>query len=369
MSKKVVLLTANTGGGIVQFAVQLYHVLTQEGFSVKLCAPAAARNTSVGEVPPEDIIFYDKVKSVFDNAPYKPVADRICREEPDYVLHCDDSIVCLKIGLCIKEKKVKQLLTVHDAGGYHPSNQVDLRTRLVQAYNRWNNWCFSKKAHSFVLLSPESAKTFRKRFPHRADRVVQMPLGAHIPQEEEVRPQEMACLKQGGYLLFFGRIDKYKGVGTLLKAYRQIADTALPLVIAGNGKLSPEEQELLQTTNNALLINRYIGDGEMKWLFANSTAVVLPYIEATQSGVIPIAYAYGKPVIVSKLPGLTQFVEDQETGVVCANEDAWIRAIQSVTDGCFAEKRKAAILRYYKENLDWNQNIKRIFSEDEIGNQ
>lgn len=365
MNKKVVLLTANTGGGIVQFTVQLYHVLVDAGFAVKVCAPKATQNTSISEVLTEDVIFYDKTKSVFDSRPYQLVADKICQEKPEYVLYCDDSIVCLKIGLCIKDKQVKQLLTVHDAGGYHPSNRVDLRTKLVQTYNRWCNHRFSKRVCKFVLLSPESAKCFCQRFPNRAERVVQMTLGAHIPEEKEIIPQEAGSLEQNGYLLFFGRIDKYKGIGNLLRVYRQVAKTALPLVIAGSGKLSPEELRLQQEADNVVLINRYIGDGEMKWLVANSAAVVLPYIEATQSGVIPIAYAYGKPVLVSDLPGLTQFVEDRKTGIICADDATWVQAIQNITEGCFVEK-KAEIMSYYKENMDWKENIKRVFPLSEM---
>src|SRR5690606_19052123 len=45
-----------------------------------------------------------------------------------------------------------------------------------------------------------------------------------------------------------------------------------------------------------------------------ASIVVLPYIEATQSGVIPIAYAYGKPVIASRVGGLPNIVVDNETG-------------------------------------------------------
>lgn len=361
MSKRIVLVTANTGGGIIQFTVQLYHVLKETGFCAKVCAPIAAENTNISEVLPEDMIAYEKVKKILDKRPYRIVADRICAEKPDYILYCDDSVICLEIGLQIKEKGIKQLLTVHDAGSYHPTNQMNLRTRLVQQYNRWINRRFSGKADQYVLLSPESAKSFSRRFPERADRVLQMNLGAHIPEAPETEPAEIASLERKAYLLFFGRIDKYKGIGQLLRAYRQVEDKVMPLVIAGSGKLSEEEQAELAKTKNVLLMNRYIGDGEMKWLFAHAAAVVLPYIEATQSGMIPIAYTYGKPVIVSNLPGLTQFVDDKNTGIICADKAAWAQALQLVSDGEFNGKAEA-ILQYYKENMDWSKGIEMLFS-------
>lgn len=358
--KKIVLMTANTGGGIIQFTVQLYHTFLELGFSAKVCAPDSAKDTAVKEVPEGDRLLYRKIKSVVDKTPYRTLAKRIEAEHPDYILYCDDSVICSEVGVKIKNRGIRQLLTMHDAGGYHPTNHMSLRTRLLRKYVKYINRSFYKRVHKFVLLSSESLSVFQRNFPRYADHTLCMNLGAHIPAEVEICPPELAG-RQGEYLLFFGRIDKYKGIEHLLRAYRPVEDQCLPLVIAGSGALSETEKKEAAQCENVLLLNRYIGDGEMKYLFSHSRAVVLPYIEATQSGVIPIAYSYGKPVVVSDLPGLVQFVEKDETGMICKTDGEWTGALLAMSEGVFGD-RSDKILAYYTEHMDWNTNVERMFS-------
>lgn len=362
MGQRIVLMTANVQGGIIQFTFQLYHTLKAMGHSVKVCLPRQMHDSDIDEIAPEDRLQYDKEKSVVSMKPYKAIAKQIMGTSPDYIWYCDDSVICSHVGLCLPNKNVRQLLTLHDAGGYHPTNHESLRSKVLHRYIRWVNRSFYQRVHRFVLLSPECEKTFCARFPSFCACTVCMNLGAHIPKETERMPAELADMEDRPYLLFFGRIDKYKGIGNLLRAYKPVSDTALPLIIAGGGMLSNAEKELASSTQNVTLINRYIHDGEMKWLFAHSAAVVLPYIEATQSGVIPIAYAYGKPVIVSNVSGLTQFVQDRETGFVAKDIAALTKAIDAMT----ADRTKAmssAVAQYHDEHMDWQRNIGRMFSE------
>jgi hypothetical protein len=56
-------------------------------------------------------------------------------------------------------------------------------------------------------------------------------------------------------------------------------------------------------------------------LFREAAVVVLPYVEASQSGVVPVAYAYQKPVVVSSVGGLPEAVQDGRTGLVVPPRD------------------------------------------------
>ena len=167
---------------------------------------------------------------------------------------------------------------------------------------------------------------------------------------------------ESDYLLFFGRIDKYKGIGNLLKVYQDISDKALPLVIAGGGNFTEEEKSLINQCNNLTVINRYIDDGEMKWLLHHMTAAVLPYIEATQSGIIPLAYLFGKPVVVSNVAGLTQFVVNGKTGIICSTQNEWKNALIEMTSET-ARAFEKEILEYYSKNMDWNANVRELFAK------
>lgn len=361
--KKIILMTANVKGGIIQFTVQLYHILVAMNYDVKVCFPDSVENTNINEIYECDMIKYTKVKSIINKDNYKNIADRLTKEQPDYILYCDDSVICAEVGMRIKSKNIIQLLTLHDAGGYHPTNDLSIRTIAVRHYGKIINSFFYKKVSKFILLSPESVKSFKARMPKFSNRILSMNLGAHIPNDCPSMPVEMEKLRGNKYFLFFGRIDKYKGISTLIRAYKNANDTALPLVIAGNGNLSDIEKNLYSDSKNIILINRYIDDGEMKWLFENSLAVLLPYIEATQSGVIPISYSYGKPVIVSNIPGLTQYVLDKKTGFVCKNENEWTKAINLFSEHFDGQAMLNEISEYYTENMDWKSNIERMFSK------
>lgn len=362
MGKRIVLMTANVQGGIIQFTFQLYHTLKAMGHSVKVCIPWQMHDSDIDEIAEEDRLQYYKEKSVFSKKPYQKIAAQIMETEPEYVWYCDDSVICSNVGLCLQRETVRQLLTLHDAGGYHPTNHESLRNKVLHQYVQCVNRSFYRHVYRFILLSPECEKTFGVRFPTCLSRTVRMNLGAHIPKDQERLPSEMSDMVENPYLLFFGRIDKYKGIGNLLRAYGSVADMALPLVIAGGGTLSDEEKELASNARNVTLINRYILDGEMKWLFSHSTGVVLPYIEATQSGVIPIAYAYGKPVIVSDVPGLTQFVKDQQTGFVVKDITALSDAILML-NADRAVAMHGAVTQYHEQHMDWQRNLGRMFSQ------
>lgn len=362
MKEKIILVTANTNGGIIQFTVKLYHVLLELGYAVKVFAPKEACNTCAKEIPDENIVFYNKIKKVIDKHPYKVIANQILSEKPSFIWYCDDSLISIEIGLHISNNNIKHLLTIHDAGHYHPTNRLNMRTRLMRLYSKIKNYSFYKKVYRFILLSPESKKSFVCLHKSYKNKTVSTILGAHIPQDDFKIPPEVHDLSSNEFFLFFGRIDKYKGISTLLKMYSNIKCELITLVIAGNGELSDAEKKELGKSSNVILINRYIQDGEMKWLFANSRALLLPYIEATQSGIIPIAYSYAKPVVVSDIPGLTQFVSNTETGYICSSDSDWESALQSISRN-IENTMTQNIVSYYKENMNWSINIKKLLSE------
>lgn len=100
------------------------------------------------------------------------------------------------------------------------------------------------------------------------------------------------------YVLFFGRIEAYKGLDVLVEAFKNSAlarDTKL--VIAGDGHFVPDA-----TCDNVIFLNRYIDDREIKALYTNAMCVVYPYISATQSGVLSVASYFGTPIIASDVP-------------------------------------------------------------------
>lgn len=118
--------------------------------------------------------------------------------------------------------------------------------------------------------------------------------------------------------LFFGRISQYKGLDNLYKAYKKLEkeNDNVNLVVAGNGDFSLY-LENYKSLNHCQIINKWIDDEELESLFKCKNLIcVLPYNDATQSGVVLVAMDYGIPVIVTNTGGLAEQVEDGKTGLI-----------------------------------------------------
>lgn len=359
MKTRIALFTANVQGGLLQMTVQLYKTLNEEGYDVVTVMPYEIHDIDISIIAKPNLLQYHKEKKVIDQSPYKKLADKINQIHPKYIWYMDDSVICSNVG-CYLERNIRQLLTLHDAGTHHITNHYSLRDVLLKQYAGILNRKFYKRVDRFVLMSPESMTTFSRFYPQYKEKSIMITLGAHLPEVDEAKPTELHV--ENDYLLFFGRIDKYKGIGNLLNAYREVSEKSLPLVIAGGGQFTEEEKKLISQCSNLIVINRYISDNEMKWLFHHMTAAVLPYIEATQSGIIPVAYQFGKPVVVSDVAGLTQFVINRKTGIICNTKDNWESALVEMTPNA-AKAYEDEVKRYYANNMDWNTNIREFFAK------
>jgi len=129
--------------------------------------------------------------------------------------------------------------------------------------------------------------------------------------------------KTSSSVLFFGRIWPYKGLEYLIEAEPLISERIpnVKFVIAGRGEDIGRYQAMMVHPERFLVLNRYITDEERAALFRESSLVALPYIEASQSGVIPVAFNYGKPVVATNVGGLPEAVTDGVTGLLVPPRD------------------------------------------------
>lgn len=148
-------------------------------------------------------------------------------------------------------------------------------------------------------------------------------------------------------VLFFGRIWPYKGLEYLIRAEPRISRCIpdLKIVVAGEGEDFDRYRRLMKNPRRFLVHNEYVSNEKRAELFTRANVVVLPYIEATQSGVVPIAYAYGKPVVTTAVGGLPEHVEDGQTGFVVPPRDEAALAeavVRLLQDGELARRFGAA---------------------------
>jgi len=122
--------------------------------------------------------------------------------------------------------------------------------------------------------------------------------------------------------LFFGLIRDYKGLDILLSSINLIDEKYIndfELHIVGESYVNINKYKKITNKtykNNIKWHNKYVSNDEIDSYFSLADYIVLPYKAASQSAIIPMAYDYNKPVIISNLEGLTEFVAPNKTGYI-----------------------------------------------------
>ena len=121
-------------------------------------------------------------------------------------------------------------------------------------------------------------------------------------------------------VLFFGRINPYKGADNLIDLARMCPDIQFDVV----GRVDAQMEEVmaeLSKEKNVLINNDYVSDEEMKNYFINADWIIVPYNSASQSGIIIDAYKYSRPVIAFNVGAISEQVSDGESGYLIAAGD------------------------------------------------
>lgn len=177
--------------------------------------------------------------------------------------------------------------------------------------------------------------------------------------------------KDKGYLLYFGRLSREKGVKTLINAAN---DEGKKLIICGTG---PMEKELKSYVTENKIENiefkGFVQGKELDDYIKNSRCAVLPsewYENGPYSAME--ALALGKPLIVSDKGGLPELVKDGENGYVYSDYEGLKKSISkvfSLEEKEYSELCKNA-MEFAKTNFDPIAYAQKILTlKDEISKQ
>lgn len=136
-------------------------------------------------------------------------------------------------------------------------------------------------------------------------------------------------LPPDGYLLFVGDLSLDKGVGVLLRAYTELKNPP-PLVLIGRKR--PDTPE--QLPEGVFMMNSWPHTAVMR-AWQRSSIGLVPSLCVETFGIVALeAMSMGKPVIASRIGGLTDVVKDGETGYLIAPGDsaALAQTIQRLLD-------------------------------------
>jgi glycosyltransferase involved in cell wall biosynthesis len=144
-------------------------------------------------------------------------------------------------------------------------------------------------------------------------------------------------------LLFFGLIRPYKGLKYLIQAMADVTKS-IDCVLLVVGEFYESKEEYLSLIRQLgleqyiVIRDEYVKNEAVSLYFSSADVVVLPYVTATQSGIVQIAFGLNKPVITTNVGGLPEAVEDGKTGFV--------------VDPASSDQLAEAILKFYQGNYE-----------------
>jgi glycosyltransferase involved in cell wall biosynthesis len=205
-----------------------------------------------------------------------------------------------------KRAGIRTILTIHDADP-HPGEARPIFDRLVRAEARASDrlLTLSNYVADRLVARGDVAPGMVIRLFHPIFR-----FGAAATRD----PMPASPVR----MLFFGRVLPYKGVPILLAAFARLREAGGGYVLRVVGRGDDEAPPELTRQEGLTLEEGWVAPDAIARVLETADILVLPYREASQSGVVAAAYGAGLPVVVTPVGGLTEQVIDGETGVIAA---------------------------------------------------
>jgi len=194
------------------------------------------------------------------------------------------------------------------------------------------------------------------------------PIYTNFPKKiDKITARKKLGLSAKNIILYFGIIRDYKGFDILLNAIAELKDSGLDFHLLAGGECYGSDEKYTQLISNLGISdyitwhNKYIPDSEVSNYFSAADVVALPYRTASQSGVTQIAYSYDLPVIVTKVGGLPEIVDEGQSGFTIEPENPKELANileKNLEAGTFLEM--AAYIKKFKQKFSWEYFVNGI---------
>lgn len=247
-------------------------------------------------------------------------------------------------------KKYPLVTTIHDPKP-HLGDEKLLLKKISLYYAR-------KYSDQIIVHGEKLKEQMIKEYNIPNEKVHAISIGEH-----EVAPfkkYERKDIKEdGNSVLFFGRIWKYKGLEYLIKAEPMITKEVLnaKIIIAGTGENFKKYEKMMINKDNFIVHNHRINYKEGAELLQRCSLVALPYIDASQSGVIPTAYGFKKPVVITDVGAMPEIVDDGVTGFIVPPKDPEALAdaiIKLLKDEKLRKEMGENAYKKLKNHLSWD---------------
>lgn len=342
--------------GLIQNGCEVYAVLSQDVLNINEWKYYLGEKNIYFVQTHEKNNKYDLIKKtirlyLFER---KKIQDFFKDVDFDFSFH---TFYCHWSNIIDRFLNIKCIVSVCHDPVAHSGYKFYMQTLFKQNY---------KKSDIIITLTKSFIEKICEEFSFSRNNVYYIPHGRMNMYNNisETMKKELNYSTQTVNFLFFGFIEHYKGLNVLAEAYAKLGEkyNNITLTIAGNGDFTSYKRKFADL-KNFTLINRYIEDNEVGALFAGpNIVVVLPYINATQSGVIPIAYEYLTPIIASDTGGLKEQLDDGNIGLLFenGNTNELMERMEEFIKYPNKWVEQKELMKTFRETLDWDILAKRL---------
>lgn len=347
-------------GSFYDYQINLANALSQKGHRVLLPASTALPESDLTPIDKEvELYLFGPPKSLTHLISHPFIfaqfAMKIKQFKPD-IIHLQMGVISITSFILLLFLKFLKGLPL--VATFH-----DVEIHLGENRGWWgefNRHQLSVFCDEVIVHGEELREQMMRYHNIPGERVHAIPMGEH-QVAPFTRYEREGVSEDGSLVLFFGRIYEYKGLEYLIKA-EPIITREVPgakIVIAGAGE-NFEKYEMMmgQRKDNFMVHNYRIPYQEGAELFQRCSLVVLPYIDASQSGVVITAYGFKKPVVVTNVGSLPEIVDEGKTGFIVPprNPEALAEAVvRLLRDKDLRKKMGENAYHKLKTDLSWDR--------------
>lgn len=211
-----------------------------------------------------------------------------------------------------------------------------------------------------VAHSDYGARRLREQVGLDPDRIRVIHHGAfdyltRLPEEKLLPPELEGA--EGPVILFFGLLRRYKGIDTLLQAFRRVRGAELWIVGNPRMDLAPLRDLASEAPGRVRFLTRFIEDTEIPAIMRRADLVALPYRDIEHSGVLYAALAFGKPLVLSEVGGFPEVAEQGAARLVPPDDPAALASAlaELVTDEAARTQLGEAATSAASSTYSWDQ--------------
>lgn len=260
-----------------------------------------------------DLFQYPRLREISNVRMICHILKRIRQHKPD-IIHMQEGHLWFNfVWPFLKGKKWALVNTVHDVSrhsGDKPSKKAPLNIHNMSR----------KYADHVIVHGDKQKEELCRLFDISLQKTHVVRHGNYFFYKHWENPK---IKENKNTILFFGRIWEYKGLQYLIQAEPLITKVVpdAKIVIAGTGENFEKYEAMMENRDRYIIHNKYIDNTMVCDLFRSASVVAMPYIDGTQSGVLPLAYSFGKPVVVTDVGSIPEAVDEGKTGFVVPPRD------------------------------------------------